>query len=297
MDKLRMQILRSRLAKISLQELFEGEEFSTLQHWQRQGFSPKMIQGFLAPFFRGIFLTEPENVSRRMFDFVFSMFGQGRALLPAGGMQAIPESLAEGLAETELRLKTPVERVEAKRVWTTSGEEISASAVVVTAPELKPFNLNTAEYLTPPHSVSCLYFDAPIAPVNGPWFILNGSGRGQITQVSVNSSVAEGYAPQGRHLISVSVNGSSTNKESERVQNVRTELIDWFGSQVDLWRFLKMMQVDYALPSFEPGQLPGPKWKQEKGIYLCGDGFNHPSLQGAMESGAAVASELIEQGV
>ncbi|MGA0369934.1 MAG: FAD-dependent oxidoreductase, partial [Kiritimatiellia bacterium] len=82
-DKLRLQMLRRRLSRRSLPELLSGEEFSTLDHWRRLGFSPEMIRGFLAPFFRGIFLAEPEEISRRMFDFVFSMFGQGPALLPA----------------------------------------------------------------------------------------------------------------------------------------------------------------------------------------------------------------------
>ena len=33
------------------------------------------------------------------------------------------------------------------------------------------------------YPVSCLYFDAGSAPVEGPWLVLNGSGTGQVNQV------------------------------------------------------------------------------------------------------------------
>jgi protoporphyrinogen oxidase len=289
-DKLRMQVVRSRLSKKSLDELFSGEDLSTLEYWKKLGFSSRMIEGFLTPFFRGIFLAEPEDVSRRMFDFVFSMFGQGRALLPAGGIQAIPGSLAEGLSNQELRLSASVKHVHSDKVLLETGEELSASAVVVTVPKPETIGMDVLEATAPPKSVGCVYFDAPKAPIEGPWLVLNGSGRGQITQVSVNSSVAGGFAPEGRHLISVSVNGSELDTE-----RVRKEAREWFGPQVDEWNILKTMAIEYALPSFAENDLPGPGYIEQDGVFLCGDAYRHPSLQGAMESGAMVATELIQR--
>jgi phytoene dehydrogenase-like protein len=286
-DKLRMQLLRSRVSKKGLEELFSSEDVSTLAHWEALGFSSRMIDGFLAPFFRGIFLAEPEEVSRRMFDFVFSMFGQGRALLPAGGIQRIPESLAEGFSTEELRLSISVKHVSADKVVLTSGEEIAASAVVVTVPQPESLGIDVSEVKTSGRSVACFYFDAPKAPIEGPWLVLNGSGRGQVTQVSVNSSVADGYAPEGRHLISVSANGTTLD-----TREVKQEMREWFGAQVDAWEILKKYTIDYALPAFVDHEIPGPGWKEVEGVFVCGDAFRHPSLQGAMESGTRVATEL-----
>jgi len=290
-DKVRMQILRSRLTHRDMTQLFSGEEMSAMEYWQKEGFSSQMIQGFLSPFFRGIFLAEPEDVSRRMFDFVFSMFGQGKAYLPAGGIQALPDALAAELHQGELRLSTPAEHIQAHSVRTGSGEQIAASAVVVTVPDDESLGVPRRES----RSVSCLYFDAPKAPVQGPWLILNGSGQGNVTQVSVNSSVAPGYAPAGRHLISVSLNGLSEEGESMRKEAVMTELRQWFGSEVNEWRFLKEMEIAHALPAFGEEELPGPGWVEKQGIFYAGDGFLHPSLQGAMESGSRVAAELLKR--
>ncbi|MGA0334149.1 MAG: FAD-dependent oxidoreductase, partial [Kiritimatiellia bacterium] len=289
-DKLRLQMLRRRLSRRSLPELLSGEEFSTLDHWRRLGFSPEMIRGFLAPFFRGIFLAEPEEISRRMFDFVFSMFGQGPALLPAGGIQAIPDALAEGLTPEELRLSTPVQRVSAGEVLTVAGEKIPAAAVVVSSATPETLEAAPERKCLTPRAVSCLYFDAPAAPVQGPWLVLNGSGSGRVTQVAVHSAVAAELAPEGRHLISVSLNGSEAD-----FSEITGELRRWFGPAVEDWNFLRTYEIPHALPAFGPGELPGPGFVEQEGVLYCGDNFSHPSLQGAMESGERAAKELLNR--
>lgn len=59
-----------------------------------------------------------KEVSRRMFDFVYAMFGKGRALLPKYGIGAIAEFLASEVGEENLRLNTEVEKVDSDRVIT-----------------------------------------------------------------------------------------------------------------------------------------------------------------------------------
>lgn len=288
-DKLRLQRLRLQLAGREESDLLSGEEMSTLAFWQAQGFSPRMVEGFLAPFFRGIFLADPAEVSRRMFAFVFAMFGRGRALLPAGGMQAIPEALAKDLRPEELWLSTPVVSVEADEVRILEGDKIRASAVVVTLPEPERIGLPPRADALPPRRVSTLYFDAARAPVKGPWLVLNGTAGGCVNQLSVNSSVAAGYAPEGRELIAVSLKRTCSEAE------VKEELRQWFGPEVADWRLLRQMDIPCALPAFAADRLPGPGWAQVQGIFYAGDGWHHPSLQGAMASGAAVAAEIIRR--
>lgn len=291
-DKLLLQKLRSGLSKTQADELFNGTEMSALERWREVGISQRMIDGFLTPFFRGIFLADPDQVSRRMFDFVYAMFGKGRALLPNLGMGAIPEFLASELDEGDVHFSVEVARVHADRVMTVEGEEIRGRAVVLAVedPVALGFQLEAAPVET--RAVTCLYFDASVSPVDGPWLVLNGSGTGRVNQVSVNSMVVDGLAPDGRHLIAVSVNGMAEEEPISLVRVVTDELQQWFGTQVEGWRFLKEYRIDHALPAFAPGQLLGPGVVEEQGVVCCGDSLAHPSLQGAMESGAKAAQQV-----
>jgi phytoene dehydrogenase-like protein len=294
-DKLLLQKLRREQVKTPAEQAFSGSEMTTLAYWRETGFSEKMIQGFLRPFFRGIFLGEPDDVSRRMFDFVFGMFGKGRALLPKFGMEEIPRFLTSELGQGVVRCHTRVDRVQADRVMTSEGEEVPASAVVVAVEDPVSLGLQLEAAPRETRPVTCLYFDASKPPVEGPWLVLNGSGTGQVNQVSVNSSVAEGLAPEGRHLISVSLQDMPEMETTPLVRRVTDELQHWFGTQVEGWKFLRDYRIDHALPAFAPGQLPGPGVAEEEGVVVCGDGLRHPSLQGAMESGAMAAARVLER--
>ena len=294
-DKLRMQKLRLSLAKQSVEEIFAYPEATTLQHWQDLGFSRSMIEGFFTPFFRGIFLAEPEEVSCRMFRFVFSMFGQGRALLPKFGIQAIPDFLASELDEGTVRFGCEVQRVNLDSVMLADGEELESSAVVVAVEDPVSLGLTLNQAPTQSRGVTCLYFDAATVPFEGGWLVLNGSGSGRVNQISVNSNVVEGLAPEGRHLIAVSLQGVAEEESMELVRLVTEELLQWFGPMVDGWRFLQEYRISHALPAFAPGQLPGPGVVEEEGIWICGDGCSHPSLQGAMASGGAAAEGVLKK--
>eukprot|EP01036_Dinobryon_divergens_P031451 gene31451-40850_t len=58
-----------------------------------------MIDRFFNPFYQGIFLSPLSEQSSRMFGFLFKMFTEGAATLPAKGMQAIPDQLVEDLTQ------------------------------------------------------------------------------------------------------------------------------------------------------------------------------------------------------
>jgi phytoene dehydrogenase-like protein len=294
-DKARLQRLRRALARRTPDEWFSSPERDTRSAWESMGFSTKCIEGFLTPFFRGIFLAEPDEVSARMFEFVFAMFGQGRALLPQNGIQAIPDYLATKLNGEHLRLNAEVQRVHAKGVVLSSGEELTASAVVVAVDD--PVSLGCCVSLPPVESrpVTCLYFDAQTLPFEGPWLTLNGSGKGRVNQVAVPSNLTAGYAPEGRHLVSVSLHGLAGESTTDLVRLVTEELLQWFGPKVDGWRFLREYRIRHALPAFAPGQLPGPGVVEDEGVWVCGDCVSHPSLQGAMASGGKAAQEVLKR--
>ena len=70
---------------------------------------------FFRPFLGGIFLDPSLETSSRLFAFVFKLFAEGEAALPAAGMQAIPRQLAEGLPEAAVRYGATVESAAAGR--------------------------------------------------------------------------------------------------------------------------------------------------------------------------------------
>ena len=89
-DKLKVLKLNFKLRKKSLDAIFTSEEKTTLQYLQDYGFSQGMINGFFKPFFTGIYLEDQLQTSSRMFEFVFKMFGEGSAVIPRAGIEAIP---------------------------------------------------------------------------------------------------------------------------------------------------------------------------------------------------------------
>lgn len=289
-DKALLAILRHRWKSLDMDALFSLEEIDTAAYWKKLGFSERMRREFLGPFFRGIFLANETEVSARMFRFVFSMFGRGRALLPAGGMESVPAQLASRLRPGVLRTDAPVARFEADHLVQESGERVEGAAVVAATGD--PAAVDPASAAREWRSVTCLYYAAETSPIRGPWLALNGSGAGRVNQIAVPSQVAAGYAPPGRELISVSINGRPDADDADLERETRMEMEPWFGPDVRAWRFLRAYRVRRALPTFGKGKLPGSELRKHQGVWICGDAESHPSLQGAMASGIRAGETL-----
>ena len=287
-DKLKLLRLGNRRSQETLNELFAHPDTTTMDAWRSYGFSEQMIQQFLRPFYQGIFLENDLSTSRRMFEFTFSMFGRGRAVLPAQGMRAISEQLADQTGRENIRTNQRSVRVENGDVLLETGETLHARAVVrAYTPTLVQQDWN---------SVTCLYFRSPTAPYEGPWLALNGSGRGRVNQIALPANVATDYAPEGHSLISVSINGIPEQDDDTLFQEVKTECNPWFKRGTDQWEPLAAYRIPYALPRQLVGETPFciPTFDRD-GCVLCGDHTTHASLQGAMESGRRAAGTVFEQ--
>jgi phytoene dehydrogenase-like protein len=269
-------------------------ETSALEALRSFGFSQKMIDSFFRPFFGGIFLETELATSSRMLDFVFRMFSQGRAALPAEGIGAVSQQLASRLPAGTVRLGARVEALGTGEVRLKGGERVPATAVVLAteAPEAA----RLLPELHPPgsHGTACLYYAAPRAPIAKPLLVLNGEGQGPVDNLCVPSAVAPTYAPAGQALVSATVVGAAHADERELESEVRKHLTSWFGAEVAGWKHLRTYRIPLALParkSLEPAALPV---RRNPGIYLCGDHRETPSLQGAMVSGRRAADALLE---
>lgn len=140
-----------------------------------------------------------------------------------------------------------------------------------------------------------MYFATNRPPINEPILILNGDGRGPVNNLSVPSLVVP-CAPEGQHLVSVTVLGIPKQDDARLTAEVLGQLESWFGPEVKGWQHLRTYRIPHALPSQKPPALSQPERpvRTWPGIYICGDHLENASIQGAMVSGRRAAEALLE---
>lgn len=267
------------------------------------GFSSDMIEGFLRPFLRGVFLDPGLGVSMVHLAFVWRMFSTGRAVLPAHGMEQIPRQLVRRLPPESVRCGTAVSSVETGLVTLGSGERLRADAVMIatdatTAARLLGGRPDEVAW----HGVTTVSYDAPESPVQGPWLVLAGDGDGPVNNVCAPSEVAPDYAPAGRHLVTASVLGVDSRDDELLDVAIRQQLGGWWGEQVSRWRLLHVGRIARALPVMAAPASAGaasvdasPLPPTPPGVQLCGDHLESPSINGALRSGRRAAKVLLER--
>lgn len=293
LDKARIATLRWQAKEGTLEAVFQRPETTTLEALQAQGFGGTMIETFLRPWLGGIFLDPALESSSRMMEFVFRMFADGMAAVPAAGMQAIPRQLAGGLPKDSILCRTPVEAIDGDSVVLAGGDRLRSRNIVVATDGSTAARL--APGLTSPawRSTVTVYFAASSHPVSKPILMLNGTGQGRVNSLINLSAVAPDYAPPEQSLISVSVLGDPGVDDDTLVEDLRRELAGWFGAQaVAPWRLLRVCRIRHALPVRSPLSLSTPKPVRD-GLWICGDHVETASIQGAMHSGRAVAEALL----
>lgn len=290
-DKLKVGGLREKLRRRSVASIYEGDDATTLEYLQTLGFSSDFIETFFRPFYGAIFLENQLETSRKIFQFVFKMFGQGYAALPHDGMEAIPQQLSSHLKPDVVRLSDPVHEIGPDYVLTKDGDRLEAPHIVLAT------DMETAASLTGGsitdrgwQATQCTYFAAPQSPFSEPIIALNGSRSGSITNIAVPTDVNSGYSRNKESLICVSTSKPVNKNE------LLEELALWFGKLTTEFRYL----ADYFVPQALPRQSPGDNaygkapLKIESGHWVCGDYRYSSSIQGAMASGRMVAEAIAE---
>ncbi|KAL3925368.1 MAG: hypothetical protein SGILL_000454 [Bacillariaceae sp.] len=282
LDKIEVLPLVFNVRYKSIEELFEERETDTLTVLQdRYGFSEDFIGKFLKPFLEGIYLAPLDQQSSRMFSFVFKMFSEGSATLPAGGMKAIAEQLVDKARSlgVEVRTDTP-----ATCISTKDGDESSflvecaktkkrfkaSSLIVATDGKIAQkliSNVQGFESLEdlpeqPQLSVGCLYYSFKgTPPVEDPILILSGIGAASgneknpslvgkltISSKSITSQIPKAQPGQYKGPFPASVNGGRPNNQ------------------------------------YRGKDLP-------TGLLVCGDHMSTATLNGAVESGVSAGKD------
>lgn len=291
-DKIRIGKLRSHVLRTPLDKIMLAPETTTQQALARRRFSRRITERFFRPFLGGIFLDTKLSVSSRWFEYVFRMFAEGDAALPANGMQAIPEQLAEPLPAGAILFNRRVESIDGTTVTLADGERLRAEKLVVAVEGPEAHRLLHFDKPVLSRECVCYYFAAKEPPVNEPILVLSGSTRGPINNLAVLDTVQPTYAPKGESLISVTVVGNPSRDESVLRKMVLGQLKRWFGLVVQEWRLVALYRIEHALPVVFPMDRNKPP-RIRKDVYAAGDYMATPSIQGAMESGRLAAEALI----
>ena len=227
-----------------------------------------------------------------MFEFVFKMFGEGNAVIPKKGMEAIPQQMFKKLKYTKLRLNSKVVNIEEDVVLLSDGTSIEADRIII-ACEL-PKNLKGLE-TKPIHWNSChnFYFEVDKEVVSGCLIGLVKDTNSLINNIFYPTSIY-GQVKKGKHLLSVTVVNDKGLLQEELVTAVIKELEMLF--LFDYIRFIKCFYIKKALPKIDSLEY---KVVQDQvaisgSIFIAGDTRSNASLNAAILSGEFAAENVIK---
>jgi len=293
-DKMRMLRLKLKLSGKSIERIFSEQEITTTEYLKKEGFSATIMDQFFRPFMTGIFLEDQLTTSSRMFEFVFKMFSEGDAAIPAKGMGMIPKQLAKGLSEEEILFKQKVWTIDANTVTTTSGRVYKGAFILIATDQLNspvPASRMPSEY----HSVSNMYFTSVQRPFYMPLIALNTLPGKLVNNIAVMDLISPAYAKNGEALISLSLIGNHTKTNQKQLQHdVISELKFWYPDAIN-WKHLKTYHIAYALPADEHVSNE-PDYKEMRlnaQCFVCGDHLMNGSINAAMKSGRLAAEAII----
>lgn len=288
-DKLRLARLLQRVRSADPRDLLRRPETSTLDELRALGFSERMIDRFFRPLIGGIQLDASLSGSSRMFETILHCLAVGDSAVPAHGMQAIPQQLADRLPSGTVSLGVEVASVSPGTVITGDGRSVKAAHVVVATEGPAAARLLSGREVADPgsRSVCCVWFDAPEPPVSKPLIVLDGAGSGPVLNVAVMSNVAPEYvtesAPQGHALVACAC--PAVDDSSDLAAAARRQMRQWWGPVVDHWSVLRTDRIAHGQPDHRAPFSPKRSQNLGDGVWVCGDHRDTPSIQGALYSG------------
>ncbi|WP_159466758.1 NAD(P)/FAD-dependent oxidoreductase [Dyadobacter sp. 3J3] len=293
-DKMRMLGLKIKLARKSIADIFSEEQTTTLAYLKNEGFSDQILESFFKPFMTGIFLEDKLSTSSRMFEFVFKMFSEGDAAIPAKGMGMIPLQLARDLSSDEIVFNQKVTEIDGNNVKTLAGSVHQATAVLIATDQLhlpEPFQKEVKSY----HSVTNMYFTSDSKPFTDPLIALNTLSGKLVNNIAMMNQISPSYSKNGDTLISLSLVGDHSCIERTKLQsNVISEMQNWFPEAMH-WKHLKTYHISYALPDddYVTNEPDNQMMKLNPHCFVCGDYLMNGSINAAMKSGRLAAEALI----
>lgn len=286
-DKWAIFKLNQELKAKSIEAIFKSEQISTLQYLKNKGFSDRIIAQFFKPFFSGIFLETELKTSSVMFQFIYKMFGEGLAVVPKAGIQAIPNQLKSKLKNTSFTFNTKVKAVEGKDL-VLEDDSVIASDIIVIATD--PQAILGSNQKTTWKSCDNLYFEVEQDTLKKPIIGLIADDNALINNIFYTTSVAT-QNTNASAVLSVTVVKNHDLNDADLIQKVEHELNAHCG--ITTKRFIKQYTINKALPDLDTVHYAKADYKFSDTIYVAGDTALNGSLNAAMSSGQAVAKAII----
>jgi phytoene dehydrogenase-like protein len=256
-----------------------------------------LLRAALQRYLAGVVLEEQGDTSAAFALLLVRSFVRGTPGLPRGGMQALPDALAEPLAG-RIRCGETVQRVAATaggaRVQTSAADFVAERVVVATdawsaeallgrerlaAPAPKGLVTDWYAVEEPPEASGILHLDVR-------------SSRGPAVNACVVSAAAPSYAPEGRYLVeatSLLPAGADPAPQAE----VRRHAATMLGVCESALNLLRRDAIPHALP-IQPAPLAFRRPQRVDDVTLvCGDHRDTASTQGALVSGARAARSVL----
>ncbi|MEJ7741585.1 MAG: NAD(P)/FAD-dependent oxidoreductase [Nocardioidaceae bacterium] len=251
------------------------------------GVSGQLRRSLVEPFMAGVLGEDAQETSRVFVDFLWRTFVRGTPALPAAGMQALPEQIADHLPSGVLRLGVAVRSLNGTTVHTQAAPWTCRAVVVASDPG------TAAELIGLPHPAmrasTTFYHHAEQSPAERRMLHLDGDRSGPVTSTAVVSDVAAGYCSDGA-LISSSVLGAHDDAHTR--EQVRWQLARIYGVDTRGWEHV----ATYPIPGALPAMLPPLDVRQPvslgDGLFVAGDHRDTASIQGAIASGRRTAAAV-----
>jgi phytoene dehydrogenase-like protein len=296
-DKLRLAGLGAEVLLSSDPTLLgacaSANDLSTREFLLRRGFSDEFLSRFAQPFFGGVLLDNELSTSSALFRYYLKKFATGRAWIPAGGIQALPEAIAAQLPPEKTRLNTKVIAIDGGRVILDSGEILPFSQLVLALDESSLCQLLHQPPPPAPRGVAVVYFKSKTSLYERPCLVLPEGPTRLVRHFVQITNIAPEFAPAGWHLVSASILNFEGLGCAELVSCAAEEIAAIFPHARDALIPLETLFVPNAVPDQPPGFASKPKPHLPNGVLACGDWKNGASIQAAIQSGLEAARVVL----
>jgi hypothetical protein len=244
---------------------------------------PLLYLNALKPFLAGVFLTNPELIAADVAQEILRSFIKSLPGLPANGVGAFSEKLAEPIEH--LQLSTKVEKIYGNLVTTNQGIFEGKYIVVATGATSAHQLIGNSQQVKMLTSTT-MYFSTSDQLKNAKNLAVSNKSR--LVNSVVLNEISNNYAPAGTNLI------SATSLQPLMEKEFRSELEGIWGCGTSSWLELARYEIKESLPLHLPGRSRKDNLQISDNLFVIGDHMGTPSQQGAMDSGARVA-KLINQ--
>lgn len=266
LDKIKLLAEQRRISTLSVDEIFNQSDQSTIQSLYSK-YSARFINQFFKPFYGGIFLEKELQTSVKQFEFVFHMFANGYAALPKDGMQAVIDQLSEKLTKTKVLLNHKVTTDEAK---------VRHDKVIQTFAEIDQKW----------HGTEVFYFELPESSK------YSEKLKDVIGLFPESNSVNSIHVLEGRNASILSATAIGVSDDSDRLEVlIRDEIKTRSG--IEPGRLIKHFKIEKALPIISEIRLKPDSSNVDSAVIRSGDYLLYPSLNAAMSSGRIAAEQSL----